>query len=108
MLELERLHKSVNQLTFRLLFNQILFRKSFTSSHPCYYIKTKSGSGLHQKYHYLYADSSGRLRSSGDQPIPCAGHFKFTKNLDGSFNIYSMAKVNRRETLKTFANSKNI
>jgi hypothetical protein len=48
---------------------------------------------MQQKGHYLYADNSGKLRSSGDQPIQCAGHFKFTKSLDGSVFIYSMAKV---------------
>jgi hypothetical protein len=61
-----------------------------------YYIKAPSGllNGI-PLYVYLYADSSGGLRSSGNQPIPCAGHFKFKKNSDGSFAIYSKAKVNK-------------
>jgi hypothetical protein len=71
----------------------------------CYYIKIKTttGQGLQQKYHYLYADNSGKMRSSGVQPIPSAGYFKFTKSLDGSFFVYSMAKVIKQRT-----NNKNL
>jgi hypothetical protein len=80
--------KSVNQ---SFLVKQTYLRKTFPFSDPCYYIKTTSG--VQQKYHYLHVDSSCQLSSSGDQPILCAGHFKFTKNPDGSFAIYSMVKV---------------
>jgi hypothetical protein len=61
-------------------------RKSFPSPDRFYYIKTQAGS---QDGQFRYLEGLGYLSLSADD----RSKFQFTKNSDGTFNIYAITKV---------------